>query len=121
MKARSVFGSSKAAAIATLIIRYSAVALLLSISVSVQAGSCNYIQENMFAGPFKVCAAPVDQERCDEFADEGSNADAVFGEESCSDKDVVGVCTMEGYSISYYTGDAESLEVGCSFQGGDWK
>ena len=113
MKACSVFVLSKAAAISTLVALFAA--------MPVQAGSCNYIQENMFAGPFKVCAASVDKERCDEFADEGSNADAVYGEEACNDESIVGVCTMEEYSISYYSGDAESLEVGCSFQGGDWK
>ncbi|ARN73409.1 hypothetical protein [Oceanicoccus sagamiensis] len=94
--------------------------LCLLFAISAHAGSCNYTQENMFAGPFKVCAESVDQARCEEFATEGSNADASYDEASCSTDSSIGVCTLEQFTLTYYTGNAEDLEVGCSFQGGDW-
>lgn len=97
------------------------VGFALVLSVAVQADSCTYVQENMFAGPFDVCAAPVSRQRCDEFAEEGSNANATYADAQCSAENQVGSCLLEDYTIIYYSGDAESLEVGCSFQGGEWK
>ena len=42
-------------------------------------GHCNYTQENMFAGPFKVCQMPTDAALCEEFGNTDDNADAVAG------------------------------------------
>ena len=97
------------------------VGFTLLLSSLAQAGSCNYVQENMFAGPFDVCAEPVDSARCTEFGEEGSNASAVYSEDACSADKVVGTCVVDDYSLIYYSGEADSLEVGCGFQGGDWK
>ncbi|WP_101759012.1 hypothetical protein [Oceanicoccus sp. KOV_DT_Chl] len=95
--------------------------LLLVTPLGAYAGSCNFVQENMFAGPFNVCASPVDAGRCEEFGDEGSNADANYTDASCVTDKVIGTCVMEEYTLIYYSGEADSLEVGCSFQGGNWK
>ena len=93
----------------------------LLVALSAQAGSCNYTQENMFAGPFKVCAEKVTEERCETLGTEGSNANAVYTKDSCNTANTVGVCKLERFSLTYYTGNAEELEVSCAFQGGEWK
>ncbi len=107
--------------IATNLYRAIVLAPCLLMALSAQAGSCNYTQENMFAGPFKVCAESVDPERCSKLGIEGSNADAAYTESSCSKDSTIGVCTLERFSLTYYTGNAEELEVSCAFQGGEWK
>lgn len=83
-------------------------------------GSCAYIQENMFAGPFSVCQEPVGAESCAEIGETDDNADAVHSGGACSTEGVVGTCDTGDQQLHYYEGDAGGLEIGCGFQGGDW-
>lgn len=86
------------------------------------AGACTYVQENMFAGPFNVCQAPVTEALCMEMGETDDNYDASFaaGEECDADKEMVGICDVGESQIHYYDGDAFALEIGCGFQGGEW-
>jgi len=83
-------------------------------------GHCNYTQENMFAGPFKVCDMPIDSAACEERGNTDDNADAVYAEGACPANDAVGTCDMGETKRVYYEGDPNSLEIGCGFQNGDW-
>jgi len=83
-------------------------------------GHCNYVQENMFAGPFAVCQMPTDAALCEEFGNTDDNADAVQGDGACSMESAVGTCDMGASQLVYYEGDAGGLEIGCGFQGGEW-
>ena len=85
-------------------------------------GACAYVQENMFAGPFNVCQAPVTEAICTELGETDDNHDASFaeGEECDTDKDIVGVCDLGDSKVYYYDGDPFGLEIGCGFQGGEW-
>ena len=89
-------------------------------SVALADGSCNYVQENMFAGPFDVCTEPVDAEACAEIGQTDDNADAVHAEGACATEGVVGTCDLGDSQLHYFTGDPGGLEIGCGFQGGDW-
>lgn len=85
-------------------------------------GHCNYVQKNMFAGPFKVCDTPVTPEKCAELGKTDENSDAVHGAGDCSTDGKVGVCDMgDAGKRIYYEGDPGGLEIGCGFQGGEWK
>ena len=83
-------------------------------------GSCAYVQENMFAGPFDVCEEPVGAESCAELGQTDDNADAVHSEAACTTDGLIGTCDKGDTKLRYYTGDAGGLEIGCGFQGGDW-
>jgi len=83
-------------------------------------GSCTFVQENMFAGPFDVCQEPVGAESCAALGEFGDNADAVHSESACAPETLVGTCDLGGSKVHYITGDAGGLEIGCGFQGGDW-
>lgn len=85
-------------------------------------GACAYVQENMFAGPFDVCQAPVTAALCTEMGKLDDNHDASFaeGQECGIEREMVGVCDLGNSKIHYYTGDAFALEIGCGFQGGEW-
>ncbi|MGI9307772.1 MAG: hypothetical protein ACR2P6_00840 [Gammaproteobacteria bacterium] len=83
-------------------------------------GSCTYVQENMFAGPFDVCQEPVGAESCTELGQTDDNADAKHSADACSMEGIVGTCDTGDSKIHYLTGDASGLEIGCGFQGGDW-
>jgi hypothetical protein len=83
-------------------------------------GHCNYTQENMFAGPFKVCQMPTDAALCEEYGNTDDNADAVQGDGACAAEAAVGTCDMGASKMVYYEGDAGGLEIGCGFQGGEW-
>jgi len=83
-------------------------------------GHCNYTQENMFAGPFKVCHQPANAAACEELGSTDDNADAVHGEGDCSADELVGTCDMGEAKLLYYEGDPGGLEIGCGFQGGEW-
>ncbi len=85
-------------------------------------GACTYVQENMFAGPFDVCQAPMTEAACTEMGETDDNQDATFaeGEECDTEREIVGICDIGDSKIYYYTGDAFALEIGCGFQGGDW-
>ena len=86
----------------------------------VNAGSCNFIQENMFAGPYEVCAMPVDKARCKQFGDEGSNTGTKYSDAECRAEKALGRCVLDEHTIIYYSGEPRDLEMGCSFQGGEW-
>lgn len=83
-------------------------------------GSCTYVQENMFAGPFNVCQEPVGAESCAEIGQTDDNADAVHADGACGTESLVGTCDLGGSKVHYLDGDAGGLEIGCGFQGGDW-
>ena len=83
-------------------------------------GSCSYVQENMFAGPFAVCQEPVGAESCAELGETDDNADAVHSEGACTTEALIGTCDLGDNKLHYYDGDAGGLEIGCGFQGGDW-
>ncbi len=83
-------------------------------------GSCTFVQENMFAGPFDVCQEPVGPESCAALGEAGDNANAVHSEGACSLEGLVGTCDLGTSKVHYLTGDAGGLEIGCGFQGGEW-
>ncbi|MEC9375289.1 MAG: hypothetical protein VYA80_02830 [Pseudomonadota bacterium] len=83
-------------------------------------GSCNYTQENMFAGPFQVCQEPVGAGSCAELGETDDNADAVHSDGACSTEGLVGTCDTGDQKVRYLEGDEGGLEIGCGFQGGDW-
>jgi len=83
-------------------------------------GSCTFVQENMFAGPFNVCQEPVGAESCAEIGQTDDNADAVHAEAACPTEGLVGTCDLGDSKLHYFSGDAGGLEIGCGFQGGDW-
>ncbi len=83
-------------------------------------GSCTYVQENMFAGPFDVCQEPVGAESCEQLGQTDDNANAVHSDGACSLENLVGTCDLGGSKVNYLSGDAGGLEIGCGFQGGDW-
>ena len=83
-------------------------------------GHCNYVQENMFAGPFQVCTMPTTAEQCEETGNTDDNHDAVHGDGDCSSDGVVGTCDLGDSKLIYYEGDPGGLEIGCGFQGGEW-
>ena len=85
-----------------------------------EEGHCDYVQQNMFAGPFKVCQMPVDAAKCEELGNTDENHDAVHAEGACSSENVVGTCDLGDSRIVYYDGDPGGLEIGCGFQGGEW-
>ena len=93
---------------------------LLTATMHVAAGSCYYTQENMFAGPFEVCMTNTDAARCAEIGTEDSNANAKAADEDCKTEGSVGACDMGDNKLVYYSGEADGLETGCGFQGGDW-
>ena len=104
------------------LIHTAALAALLAFGpLTAQADSCTYIQESMWAGPFKVCDMPADAARCEALGKEDDNRDAVHAAGSCATEGVVGTCDMDGVQRLYYEGDPAMLEIGCSFQNGDWK
>jgi hypothetical protein len=83
-------------------------------------GSCAYVQENMFAGPFNVCQEPVGAESCATLGETDDNADAVHSEGACTTEGLIGTCDLSATKLRYYDGDAGGLEIGCGFQGGEW-
>lgn len=85
-------------------------------------GACTFVQENMFAGPFDVCQAPVTEAACTELGETDDNSGAAFaqGEDCDLEKEIVGICDIGESKVYYYTGDAFALEIGCGFQGGEW-
>ena len=89
-------------------------------SAAFAEGHCNYVQENMFAGPFKVCQMPTDAAKCEELGSTDDNHDAAAGEGDCSTEGEVGTCDLGDAKLVYYGGDPGDLEIGCGFQGGEW-
>ena len=83
-------------------------------------GHGNYTQENMFAGPFKVCEMPTDAAKCEELGNTDDNTDAVQGDGECASEGAVGICDRGDSKLVYYEGDPGGLEIGCGFQGGEW-
>lgn len=86
------------------------------------AGHCNYVQKNMFAGPFKVCDSLKNAEQCTDLGKSDENSGAVHGAGDCAPAGKVGICDLgEAGKRFYYDGDPGGLEIGCGFQGGEWK
>ena len=83
-------------------------------------GSCAYVQENMFAGPFNVCQEPVDAASCATLGETDDNADAVHSAGACTTEGLIGTCDLGETKLLYFDGDAGGLEIGCGFQGGEW-
>jgi hypothetical protein len=83
-------------------------------------GSCKYIQQNMFAGPFHVCEMPIDAPKCEELGKTDENKDAVHTGDACPTAALVGTCDKGATKLMYYDGDPSGLEIGCGFQGGTW-
>ena len=84
------------------------------------AGHCSYVQQNMFAGPFKVCEMPIDAAKCEELGKTDDNKDAVHAAGACPTESLVGTCDKGATKLLYYEGDPSGLEIGCGFQGGTW-
>ena len=84
------------------------------------AGSCKYVQQNMFAGPFKVCEMPIDAAKCGTLGKTDENKDAVHAKGACPTEALVGTCDKGATKLLYYEGDPSSLEIGCGFQKGIW-
>lgn len=84
------------------------------------AGSCKYIQQNMFAGPFKVCEMPIDAAKCEEIGKTDENKEAAHAAAACPTEALVGTCDKGATKLLYYDGDPASLEIGCGFQSGTW-
>lgn len=97
-----------------------AVAMALSGAAFAAEGHCSYTQENMFAGPYKVCQQPADAAKCEELGTTDDNADAVHGDGDCPTENLVGTCDTGDFKLLYYEGDPGGLEIGCGFQGGEW-
>ncbi len=84
------------------------------------AGSCQYVQQNMFAGPFKVCEMPIDAAKCETLGKTDENKNAVHVKGACPKASLVGTCDKGATKLLYYEGDPASLEIGCGFQSGTW-
>ncbi|MGI9291649.1 MAG: hypothetical protein ACR2QG_10290 [Gammaproteobacteria bacterium] len=91
-------------------------------------GSCVYVQENMFAGPFDVCQEPVGPESCAELGQTDDNRDATHSAEACANSELIGTCVVGNSKVHYFMGEntdpsteSGGLEIGCGFQGGDWE
>jgi hypothetical protein len=84
------------------------------------AGHCKFVQQNMFAGPFKVCEMTMDAAKCTEIGKTDENKDAVHAAGACPTESLVGTCDKGATKLLYYEGDASGLEIGCGFQGGNW-
>ncbi|GMW06095.1 MAG: hypothetical protein QY320_14080 [Gammaproteobacteria bacterium] len=84
------------------------------------AGHCQYVQQNMFAGPFKVCEMPIDAAKCEELGKTDENSDAVHAAGACPVEGLVGTCDKGATKLLYFEGDPAGLEIGCGFQGGTW-
>jgi len=86
------------------------------------AGHCSYTQKNMFAGPFKICDIPASADQCGILGKTDDNSDAAHGDGDCPEAGRVGVCDRGADGLRYYyEGDPDGLEIGCGFQGGEWK
>ncbi len=83
-------------------------------------GACQYVMENMFAGPYKACSEPVTAAACDEIGTTDDNRDASHSDGMCPTEALVGSCDLGDSQLRYYEGDPSGLEIGCGFQGGDW-
>ena len=83
-------------------------------------GACQYVMENMFAGPFKACTEPATSEACDEIGTTDDNREAAHSDGMCPTEGLVGTCDRGDDKLRYYEGDPSGLEIGCGFQGGDW-
>ena len=85
-------------------------------------GACTYVQENMFAGPFDLCQAPLTEAQCTEMGQTDDNHDASFaaGAQCDTEREMIGICDIGDSKLYYYTGDSFALEIGCGFQGGEW-
>ncbi|HJP38656.1 MAG TPA: hypothetical protein QF499_05930 [Gammaproteobacteria bacterium] len=96
------------------------IALMSSGGAMADDGHCNYTQENMYAGPLKVCDMPTDAPNCEELGKTDDNADAVYGDGACPTEGALGTCDMGEIKRIYYEGDPSGLDIGCGYQSGEW-
>ena len=70
----------------------------------------------------RSATSPATAEQCTELGKTDDNSDAAHGAGDCPDAGRVGVCDRgtDGLRV-YYEGDPDGLEIGCGFQGGEWK
>ncbi len=87
---------------------------------SAEGGACQYVMENMFAGPYKACTEPATAAACDEIGTTDDNRDAAHSDGMCPTESLIGTCDLGDSQLRYYEGDPSGLEIGCGFQGGDW-
>ena len=85
-----------------------------------EAASCNYTQENMFSGPYKVCKTNVDAAACETLGKTDQNTNAQFTEADCDTSDYIGFCQYGESNIYFYDGKADDHEVSCTFAEGNW-
>jgi len=84
------------------------------------AGTCNYTQENMFSGPYKVCKTNVDTASCETLGATDQNANAQFAEGECDTSAYIGFCESGESKVYFYDGKADDHEVSCTFAEGTW-
>jgi hypothetical protein len=85
------------------------------------AGHCAFTLKNQWVGPLKACMDPATPQACSELGGRDENSSAVHGAGQCPVEGRVGTCAKSDSAMHYYEGDADGLEVGCGFQGGEWK
>lgn len=83
-------------------------------------GHCRYVQQNLFAGPFRVCEMPMTAARCEALGRTDQNRDAMHAAGACPRQALVGTCDKGATQLLYYEGDPAELDIGCGFQGGTW-
>ena len=84
-------------------------------------GHCSYAQQYMGAGPFRVCESPVAADACAVLGRTYENQDAVYSPGSCPVSGLVGTCDKGDSQLLYYEGVPSELQIGCGFQGGNWR
>lgn len=84
-------------------------------------GHCAFMLKNQWVGPLKACMDPATAEACTALGGRDENSGAVHGAGQCPAEGRVGTCAKSDSAMHYYEGDADGLEVGCGFQGGEWK
>ena len=99
-----------------------AVALISTgIAIADTGGHCNFSHSSAYADePYMICEMPTNAEDCAAVGNAEGNADAVYGDGACSAENIVGTCDTGESKMIYYNGDASGLEIGCSFQSGEW-
>lgn len=88
---------------------------------SAEPGHCAFTLKNQWVGPLKACMDPATAEGCAALGGRDENSGATHGAGQCPVEGRVGTCAKSDSAVHYYEGDAGGLEIGCGFQGGEWK
>lgn len=78
------------------------------------------MQNNMMDAAVKTCEQPANAAGCKVLGETDSNSDAVHGAGDCPTEGGKAICDTGEIKWVYYDGDWSGMEIGCSFQGGDW-